>query len=282
MKYYFIFLLCLIVSSVSFASDNNQQRPNLILANIYQPDTRLQDYWVSEKFDGVRAYWNGKDLVSRQGNIFHAPKWFIASLPDKTTLDGELWLGRGKFDLLSGMVRRHSTSESGWQGIKYMVFDLPGNHQVFDERLKQLKKIILAINAPHIQLVQQHKVIAHEILMKELDNIVKQGGEGLMLHLGSSIYASGRSDDLLKLKKYFDAEAIVINHIPGKGKYKGMLGSLEVETADKKIFKIGTGFSDAERKNPPVVGSLITYKYFGLTNKGIPRFASFVRIRNTR
>lgn len=281
MKYYFIFLLCLIVSSISFASDNQQQRPNLILANTYQPDTRLQDYWVSEKFDGVRAYWNGKELVSRQGNIFHAPKWFIASLPGNTPLDGELWLGRGKFEVLSGMVRRHSTSESDWQGIKYMVFDLPGSEQIFDERLKQLKKIIRDINAPHIQLVQQHKVISHEILMEELDHIVKQGGEGLMLHLGSSIYASGRSDDLLKLKKYLDAEAIVINHIPGKGKYKGMLGSLEVETADKKIFKIGTGFSDAERKNPPVIGALITYKYFGLTNKGIPRFASFVRIRNT-
>lgn len=281
MKYYFILFQCLIVSSISFASDNHQQRPNLILANIYKLDTRLQDYWVSEKFDGVRAYWNGKELVSRQGNIFHAPKWFIASLPGNTTLDGELWLGRGKFEVLSGIVRRQSTVDSDWNNIKYMVFDLPEHHQAFDERLKKLEKVILAINVPHIKMVQQHKVISHQVLMKELDDIVKQGGEGLMLHLGSSIYASGRSDDLLKVKKYFDAEAVVIKHIPGKGKYKGMLGSLEVETVDKKIFKIGTGFSDFERKNPPVIGSLITYKYFGLTSKGIPRFASFVRIRNT-
>ena len=148
-------------------------------------------------------------------------------------------------------------------------------------RLKQLKKIVRDINAPHIQAVDQTKISTHEALMKKLDDIVQQGGEGLMLHSGSSFYKKGRSDDLLKVKKHFDAEAIVIKHLPGKGKYTGMLGSIIVETTNGKRFKIGSGFSDNERKNPPAIGSTITYKYFGLTNKGTPRFASFLRHRNS-
>ena len=116
--------------------------------------------------------------------------------------------------------------------------------------------------------------------MHRLDEVVAAGGEGLMLHLGSSTYKNYRSDDLLKLKKHSDAEAVVIRHIDGKGKYKGLMGSVLVETDDGKQFKIGSGFSDAERRNPPAIGATITFKYFGFTNNGIPRFASFLRVRN--
>lgn len=261
-------------------SDNTQQSPALLLANIYQPGIMLEHYWISEKLDGVRAFWNGKNFISRQGNIFHAPEWFLSPLP-KVVLDGELWMGRGTFERLSGMVRRQSPDDSGWKNIKFMIFDLPDNAQTFDRRLKQLKKIVRDINTPHIQAVDQTKVSTHEALMKKLDDIVQQGGEGLMLHAGSSFYKKGRSDDLLKVKKHFDAEAIVIKHLPGKGKYTGILGSIIVETANGKRFKIGSGFSDNERRNPPAIGSTITYKYFGLTNKGTPRFASFLRHRNS-
>ena len=280
MKSCIILLLNLIFISFSFADNVVKQRPDLLLANIYHTDIKLQDYWVSEKLDGVRAFWDGKHLISRQGNIFHAPEWFIKKLP-ATALDGELWLARGKFEKLSGLVRRQSSTVSSWKNIKYMVFDLPNRFQSFDARLYQLKIIISKINAPHIQSVKQFKVSSHKILMRKLDNIVLNGGEGLMLHLGASLYKSGRSDDLLKLKKHFDAEAIVIKHLLGNGKYKGMLGSLLVETMDEKQFKIGTGFSDEQRKSPPAVGTTITYKYFGLTSNGIPRFASFLRIRKS-
>ncbi len=279
MKFYFQLFTFLLFSSFSFASSTDQQTPRLLLANIYQPGINLEDYWVSEKFDGVRAYWNGKHLMSRQGNIFHAPEWFTAVLPERA-LDGELWLGRGMFERLSGVVRRQSPDDSSWSGIKFLIFDLPGHTGTFDERLKRLEEIVADTNMPHIQLVEQFKVSDHEALIKKLDELVKQGAEGLMLHLGSSLYKNGRYDDLLKLKKHFDAEAVVINYIPGKGKYEGMLGSVVVEMPDKQRFKIGTGFSDAERRNPPAIGSTITYKYFGLTKKGIPRFASFMRVRN--
>lgn len=261
------------------ASAINASPPKLQLANIYRDNINLQDYWVSEKYDGVRAYWNGSQLISRRGNVIHAPDWFTGPLTG-TQLDGELWLDRGKFDQLSGIVRRHSPADSDWRDIKYMVFDLPASTQIFDERLQQLKKQIQIIGAPHIRIVEQSKLQSHNLLIQKLDRVISKQGEGLMLHLGSSYYKNWRSDDLLKLKKHADAEAVVIQHLPGKGKYKGMLGSLLVETEDRKQFKIGTGFSDDERKNPPPIGATITYKYFGLTNTGKPRFASFMRIRN--
>lgn len=271
MKYLAGFLtsLCLLVEA---------SPPALQLANVYHDSINLDEYWVSEKYDGVRAFWNGKQLFSRQGNIIQAPVWFTAALPDEQ-LDGELWLARGKFDQLSGIIRRQSPIDSDWLGVKYMVFDLPGSRMIFDDRLNQLETIIQKINKPHVRLVQQEKMATHELLMQKLEEVVADGGEGLMLHLGSSTYKSFRSDDLLKLKNYSDAEAKVIQHIPGKGKFKGLLGSILVETNDKRRFKIGSGFSNVERKNPPAIGSIITYKYFGLTSKGTPRFASFTRVR---
>jgi len=283
MKTFFQFLVlvmlpCLLGAPFTLEADEGRRTPDLLLANIYQPGIELSDYWVSEKLDGVRAYWDGQHLLSRQGNVIHAPEWFVRGLPN-IKLDGELWSGRQQFDRLSGIVRRQSPQASDWSGIKYMIFDLPGTALTFDQRLKQLDNIVRNINAPHIQLVQQYKVSSHEALMQKLELVVNQGAEGLMLHRGSSIYQGGRLDDLLKLKQYQDAEAVVIKHLPGKGKYRGMLGSIEVETVDGKRFKIGSGFSDAERKNPPAIGATITYKYFGLTSKGIPRFASFLRVR---
>lgn len=273
-----LFYLLLLGASVSVAN-SAVESPDLQLANKYHDQIDLRNYWVSEKYDGVRAFWNGKQLISRQGNIINAPTWFTAPLA-AVQLDGELWLDRGKFDQLSGIIRRQSPVEDNWLNIKYMVFDLPNSKQVFDERLERLRLLIKKINAPHIRLVEQVKISTHSALMQILDDVVASNGEGLMLHLGSSTYKNTRSDDLLKLKKYSDAEAIVIKHIPGKGKFKGLLGSILVEMADKKRFKIGSGFSLTDRNNPPAIGSVITYKYFGLTNNGIPRFASFLRVRN--
>ncbi len=252
--------------------------PELLLAKTYQHEINLSDYWVSEKLDGVRAYWNGEILVSRQGHTFNAPTWFTQPLPN-TALDGELWIERQRFDAVSGLVRRKGNDPLNWLRIKYMIFDLPNNQHTFDQRIYDMKAIVLKADAPHIKVIPQFKLSTHIELMQKLDNITEQGGEGLMLHLGSSYYKSGRSNDLLKLKKYLDAEAMVIKLIQGQGKYRNLLGAILVETEEGIQFKIGTGFSDEERANPPAIGDLVTYKYFGLTSKGKPRFASFMRIR---
>ncbi|POP54393.1 DNA ligase [Zhongshania marina] len=260
------------------SSAQAETQPKLMLANTYHSNIELKDYWVSEKFDGVRAYWDGKTLLSRQGNVYHAPPWFTAQFP-ATPLDGELWLGRQRFDELSGAVRKDTPDESEWREIRFMVFDLPRAEGSFDQRLNKLKNIISQNQSPYLVLVAQQKFGDEKTLMAHLVALVAEGAEGLILHLGSAPYRSQRSDDLLKLKLYQDAEATVIGHIGGKGKYKGMLGSLLVETGDGIKFKIGSGFSDAQRQSPPAIGTTITYKYYGLTGSGTPRFASFLRIR---
>ena len=253
--------------------------PGLLLAKVYSDQEDLAQWWVSEKLDGVRAYWDGRQLISRQGNRFAAPAWFTAGFPD-TPLDGELWMGRGTFDELSGTVRQQTPDDAQWRKVRYMVFDMPVPDLTFDERLARLTQLITEQGIGHLQLVKQYKVNNEQALMNDLEQVVARGGEGLMLHRGTSLYRAARSDDLLKLKTYEDAEAVVIAHLPGKGKYQGMMGALLVEMPDQRRFKIGTGFSDAQRADPPPIGSTITYKYFGKTSTQLPRFASFLRVRN--
>jgi DNA ligase-1 len=253
------------------------RQPGLLLAKVYEEGIKLEDYWVSEKLDGVRAYWDGTQLISRHGNVFNAPEWFIQAFPS-VPLDGELWMKRNTFEELSAAVRRQKPKVEEWQRIRYMVFDLPGSSETFDHRLKVLEQLILEVKSPYLQRVEQFRVTNHQALMEKLEEIVMQGGEGLILHRGDSQYRSGRFDDLLKFKPYMDAEAVVIEHLPGKGKFEGMMGAILVENEEGKRFGIGTGFSDNERQNPPPIGSVITYKYHGLTRNGVPRFASFLRL----
>lgn len=252
--------------------------PALMLAEVYQPGVDVTEYWVSEKLDGVRAYWDGHQLISRGGTQLHAPDWFTAGFP-AVALDGELWMGRGTFEAISGAVRRQVPDEAQWRQVRYLVFDMPDGGPTFGQRLERLRDLLGTPTSPCIALVEQVRVADHAALMARLEAVVADGGEGLMLHRDAAPYRAERSTDLLKLKPYLDAEARVTAYLPGKGKYAGMLGALEVETAEGVRFAIGSGFSDAQRRAPPPIGSLVTYKYHGLTARGVPRFASFVRVR---
>ncbi|TCT18201.1 DNA ligase [Thiobaca trueperi] len=253
-------------------------KPALMLANTYQEGIDLSVYWVSEKLDGVRAYWNGKRLVSRGGNPIQSPDWFTAGFPSEP-LDGELWMGRGTFERLSGAVRRQTPDPDVWRTVRFMVFDLPGVDAPFGQRLQSLRRILAGSPSHYLAPVEQFRVADHAELMARLDAVVAAGGEGLMLHRDGSSYRAGRTNDLLKVKPYQDAEARVIGHLPGQGKYAGMLGALLVEDREGRRFRLGSGFTDAQRRDPPSVGSLVTFKYRGYTNKGTPRFASFLRVR---
>ena len=277
-NFFFALLFVLISIAPSNIYARDLPKPTLMLANVYHEGINLNEYWVSEKYDGVRAIWNGEHLVSRGGNIYHAPKWFIQDLP-KTKLDGELWVARQKFEQVVSTVRDKSPDDKAWKQIKFMVFDMPELTTSFDDRLKHMKIVIEDINLPWVKMVEQWKVGSHSILMNELKIITKAGAEGLMLHKGLSLYKGKRSGDLLKVKPYQDAEAIVIKHIEGKGKYTKMLGAMVVEMPNSKQFKIGSGFSDSERRKPPVIGKTITYQYRGKTKNGIPRFATYLRER---
>ena len=274
---YAVGLQLLLPGSVAHSADFTP--PPVMLANIYRADTKLADYWVSEKLDGVRGYWDGEKLLTRGGERINAPGWFTAGWP-KIPMDGELWVGRGKFTETVSIVLQQTADDAAWRKIRFMVFDLPAHPGAFTERNEALKALLAEVALPWVRQVEQLKVADHVQLRAMLDRVVKNGGEGLMLHRGASLYRAERSDDLLKLKQYQDAEARVIGHLPGKGKNSGMLGALLVETAEGLQFRIGTGFSDADRRNPPPLGSWVTYRFTGLNEKsGIPRFARFMRVR---
>jgi len=257
----------------------SQEIPALLLAQNYQQGVDVKEYLVSEKYDGVRAFWDGKQLISRQGNIIYAPDWFIKNLP-KTQLDGELWMGRGKFDALSGAVRKDAPIDAEWKNIHYQLFELPNAKGTFEARANQIVQIVKQANLPHLNAVTQFRVSDENALKLRLNQVVKNGGEGLMLHRADALYTTGRSDVLLKLKPLYDAEAKVIAHTAGKGKHAGKLGALLVETPQGIRFKLGTGFSDAQRENPPKIGSTVTYTFKDTTKNGKPKFASFLRERN--
>jgi DNA ligase-1 len=253
--------------------------PPVSLANVYRSDTPLADYLVSEKYDGVRGYWDGTKLLTRGGERIEAPAWFTAGWPD-FPMDGELWVGRGQFSSAVSIVRQRTPDDAAWRTLRYMVFDLPAHTGPFAERNAALQSLLAGLALPWVRPVEQFKVADRAALRAALERVVKNGGEGLVLHRAASFYQAGRSDDLLKLKPYLDAEAKVIAHVPGKGKHRGVLGALLVETASGLRFRIGTGFSDADRRNPPAPGSWVTYRYIGLNEgSGIPRFASFMRVR---
>ena len=251
----------------------------LLLAGTEQGQSDVSLFLMSEKLDGVRAYWDGKLLRTRNGNAINAPQWFIEGFPSRA-LDGELWIGRGQFDALSGAVRRQAPDDTEWLQIRYLVFELPDAPGTFRERNQLLKDEVERANVPWLQVVEQFEITDRKALDLKLAEILKLGGEGLMLHRADAAYSTGRSDVLLKMKLWRDAEAEVIGHQPGKGKYAGMLGALKVRTADGAEFMLGTGFSDAERRNPPPIGTTVTYRYRELTKRGVPRFASFHRVRD--
>ena len=268
-----LFLCCLPIRAEELAP------PPVMLANVLRGDITLADYWVSEKYDGMRGYWDGEKLLTRGGERVEAPAWFTAGWPN-IPLDGELWVGRGQFSRAVSTVRKKIPDEAQWRTLRFMVFDLPTHPGSYSERNAALQPVIAQIGQPWVHHVEQFKVADQAALKAMLKRVVKHGGEGLMLHRGASLYRAIRSDDLLKLKPYEDAEAKVVAHLPGKGKYANTLGALEVESADGLRFHLGTGLSDEDRHYPPQLGKWVTYRYNGLNEKtGIPRFARFIRVR---
>lgn len=252
--------------------------PPAVLAREATADIDPAPYWISEKLDGVRALWDGEVLRFRSGRVVHAPVWFVAALPAQA-LDGELWLGRERFAEVSGMVRKLKPVEAEWRQVRYMIFELPGAAGDFSARVAAMRALVAEAAPPWLGAVEQFRLDGNTALVRRLEAVMAGGGEGLMLHRADSHWHAGRSDALLKLKPWHDAEARVVAYLPGKGRLAGMLGALEVEMADGRRFRIGTGLNDAQRRDPPPLGAQVTFRYRGLTRHGLPRFASFWRVR---
>ncbi len=234
-------------------------------------------YLISEKYDGVRALWDGNALRFRSGRTIAAPSWFLQRLPD-ASLDGELWFGRGRFDALSGLARRASPDSAAWREVHYMVFELPGATGSFATRCKRLQAIAREAAWPQLVAAEQFELKTSRALQQRLDALVAVGGEGLMLHRAEAPYTTGRTTALLKLKPLQDAEAVVIAATAGRGKHAGRIGALRLRTAQGVVFDLGTGLSDAQRQQPPVTGTVVTFSHHGFTPSGVPRFASFLRV----
>ncbi|MDA1017649.1 MAG: DNA ligase, partial [Planctomycetota bacterium] len=258
------------------ASKVKKDGPPLLLAQTWDSAADLTDWWMSEKLDGVRAFWDGKRFLSRQGNEYQAPDWFIAGLPD-SPLDGELWIDRKKFQKTVSIVRRQDRSNH-WRDVRYLVFDAPEATGAFEERLAFVKDCCRSIDNSFVEPHHHALCTGTEHLKQELARIESLGGEGLMLRQPGSNYQAGRSFTLLKVKTFHDAEAEVIGHQPGKGKHKGRLGALLLRLPDGTEFSAGTGFSDKQREDPAPIGSVVTFRYQELSDGGVPRFPSFLRI----
>jgi DNA ligase-1 len=252
--------------------------PQLLLAQTYTDKIDPTPYLVSEKLDGVRCLWDGKHLRFRSGRLIHAPSWFTAGLPAHA-LDGELWMGRRSFERLSAAVRRQEPQDAEWKNITYQLYELPGGDGDFSARIKLLQTSVAQAGVPWLHVLAQIPATDRAALRLQLTQLARVGGEGLVLHRADALWQTGRSDVLLKLKPQQDAEAQVVAHETGQGKYEGMLGALVVVTSDGRRLRLGTGLSDAQRRNPPPLGSTITYRYRDLSASGLPKFASFLRVR---
>lgn len=252
--------------------------PGIPLALDAPDDLQPAGFLVSEKYDGVRALWDGRQLRFRSGLPVPAPADFLRRLPT-VPLDGELWLGRGRFEALSGLVRRQAPQPGDWDAVQYMVFDLPWAEGGFARRHALLQGLLQQHGDAAVQAVLHTSLPDRAALLRQLAEVVNGGGEGLVLRRTDAPYAGGRSAAMLKLKPLQDAEAVVLAHVPGQGRHAGRLGALQVRGDDGQVFHIGTGFSDTQRGAPPAPGQRITYAYRGRTEAGVPRFASFLRER---
>ena len=257
---------------------------NLMLLKEFNGED-LSGFVMSEKYDGVRAFWNGKILVSKNRKIINAPKWWLENLPKNIALDGELWSDRGEFQKIISIVRDELQKED-WKEIKFMIFDSPNfdnpdwNNKPLSERLAPLKSYLATLKShPNIKIIEQIPIANNEAAFAFLEQITSNGGEGIVVRKVNAPYESGRSNNILKLKKMKDSECEILSINEGKGRFKGLMGSVTCKDIyTKESFKIGSGFDIKMRKNPPKIGTIITYKFQNLTNNNKPRFPVFMRI----
>ena len=253
------------------------QKPEVFLLKTYDGTQDVVGWVMSEKLDGVRGIWDGERLLSRGGNELRAPKWFTRDFPP-FALDGELWTRRGDFENIVSIVRR-KTPDQRWAQVRYHVFEVPHQTGGLPERLAVLADYLQQHPTDHLQIIRQIKVSNADQLRAFLAQVNAGGGEGVVVRDPALPYRTGRLSSALKVKNYLDTECVVQKILPGKGKYTGKMGALQCRMMDGKLIKIGSGFTDQIRAQPPALGSVITFKYYGLTNKGNPRFPVYLRRR---
>ncbi len=263
-------IFCLITGASADALD-------IMLPEVYEDNIDISNWLMSEKLDGVRGYWDGERLLSKNGIPFNPPAAFLKNFPD-FALEGEIWGGRNTFEKTVSIVKTRK-AHNGWLDLKFGIFDVPEAGNGFERRLNMASQWFAKHPSDYAFVISQKTVKGKEQLKEELVRVEKMGGEGLIIRKPDSLYTTGRSDEIMKVKSYHDMDAVVVDHLDGEGRNLGRLGSLLVELPDRTRFKIGTGFSDKDRENPPQIGSIISFKYYGFYKSGIPRFPSYIRIK---
>lgn len=250
--------------------------PKMILLKTYQKGQDVVGWWMSEKLDGVRAQWDGQHLVSRGGHVFSAPKSFLKGFPPYA-LDGELWTQRKDFENIVSIVRQ-KVPDQRWDKVTFNVFEVPDQSGGLESRLSVLKVYLQAHRAPHLRIIPQTKIRSQDHLNLELKRLIALGAEGLVIRAPGLPYMTGRQSSALKLKPFLDDECQLVGTTPGKGKYQGQVGALVCLWQGQEVL-IGSGLTDQDRKAPPEMGAWLTFKYYGLTASGRPRFPVFLRVR---
>lgn len=253
----------------------------MLLAKKYESAKHDPTGWfVSEKLDGYRAFWDPKKKMffSRNGLEFKVPPFFIKNAP-KVPLDGEIWYGRQAWEK-AGTIRHDVPVKEEWEKLYFKVFDAPEHGGIYEERVEYLKTLFAGDKHKYFKLVETWVCKGHDDLMADLEKYTKDGAEGLMIRKPGSLYETKRSNTLLKVKSFDDEEAEVIAHTVGKGRLAGLVGALTVKN-EKGTFNVGSGLNDHLRQpeNAPPIGSIITFKYWDVTKNGIPKFPVFMRMK---
>lgn len=280
---WFAVVLTLAFHNHAMASKTNDYHIAPLLAVQFEKGKILdwKNQLFSEKLDGIRGIWTGSQLLTKQGKPIFAPHWFVQDLPDYP-IEGELWAGRGEFEHVLSVVMDNTPDEEQWKTITFMIFDLPSHLGDFSARYAAQINLVKRMHVSHIQYIPHHEAISEQNVTTHLNEVVNGGGEGLMLRDKNAVYQAGRNSGMMKLKIINDAEAQVIGYVAGNGKYQGQMGSLIVKMPNGITFKIGTGFNDEQRQNPPKIGTQITYRYNGFTKNGIPKFARYWRVDTSK
>ena len=249
-------------------------------------DQNVSGWLASEKLDGVRAYWDGENLLSRQGKRLNADVlWLSGGYP-------ELYAKELKFEEIQASVMDKQPDEKAWSRLKFHVFDVPEASGGLLDRLEVLAKFLKNEPNDNLIIIKQIKMHDNAQFLKFTKDMIAKGGEGAVVREPNAPYERKRSKNALKFKKFKDAECEVVSINKGSGKYANLAGSLTCralggkddkekagEPKEGTIFKIGSGLSDEQRTNPPKIGSIITYKFQNLTSYGKPRFPIFLRVR---
>lgn len=242
---------------------------------VYQEYNKEYDSWLmSEKLDGIRAYWNGKELISKNQNKIYAPSWFTKDFPP-FPLDGELWTKRDDFENIQSIVLSKN-DDKGWENISYNIFEVPNQNGNFYERLSFLELYLKKNPNKYIKIIPQFPIKNSKNLNDFLNKLIEAKAEGVIIKNPNLDYFTGIDSNILKVKKFLDdeAEVIALNL-----RDDGTLKSLSVKLKNGTIFNLGGGFSNKQRENPPKIGDIVTFKYYGFTKNAKPKFASFLRIR---